>query len=103
MTWPKHNDTPSQRGYGIEHRRMRDAISKAMINGATFDCSRCDGRIMPGEAWHLDHADDRQSYAGPAHAACNVAAGYVKARRVLAAQWSKARRPVNPPPGLTNG
>lgn len=31
--------------------------------------------IVPGQKWHLDHADlDRSVYLGPAHQWCNVAA-----------------------------
>jgi len=28
--------------------------------------------IQGGTSWHLDHADDRLHYLGPAHAECNV-------------------------------
>ena len=33
---------------------------------ATLACCRCGQLIEPGQAWHLDHRDDRRGYLGPA-------------------------------------
>jgi hypothetical protein len=42
-------------------------------SGATV-CVRCGFPIVPGAPWHLDHADDKLHYRGPAHARCNLEA-----------------------------
>jgi hypothetical protein len=60
-------------------------------------------RSPPGSSWHLDHADDRRGYLGPAHAACNIYAnggGRVHWVRVRFGteprRWSREWLPAGP-------
>jgi hypothetical protein len=70
-----------ERGYGYAHRQEREKWAPKVAQGGV-DCARCHQRIVPGEEWHLDHADDRDGYLGPSHARCNdSAAGRKKGRR----------------------
>ena len=62
------------RGYGANHKRTRQAWTATVERGEAI-CSRCNGSIQPGEPWDLDHTPDRAAYMGPAHRACNRAAG----------------------------
>jgi hypothetical protein len=63
--------TPTERGYGTAHKKERARVARVVEAGEAA-CSRCGGLIEPGTEWHLDHADDRQSYRGPSHALCNL-------------------------------
>jgi hypothetical protein len=63
-----------QRGYDAEHDRLR-ARWKPKVERCEVDCARCGQRIWLGQAWHLDHTDDRTGYLGPSHQACNTSAG----------------------------
>lgn len=77
----------SARGYGVAHRRAREAWAEAVAAG-TVACARCGEQILPGEPWHLDHVDgDRSSYLGPSHAACNTAAGGRRRHVPKVASW----------------
>ena len=67
--------TPTARGYGREHRARRNAITRRMARGETFTCHRCHHPIQPGQPWDLGHTDDRTTWLGPEHAACNRADG----------------------------
>jgi hypothetical protein len=64
----------SERGYGAEHRKLREAWRPVVEAGGTT-CPRCRRKIRPGQAWDLGHAADRATYNGPEHASCNRAAG----------------------------
>jgi hypothetical protein len=64
--------TTKQRGYGIEHERRRKMWAPRVAAGVV-DCARCGQAIERGEPWDLDHADDRRTYLGPSHRACNRA------------------------------
>ena len=72
----QRNKRPSSttRGYGQEHRRLRDQYRYLIktVPGAIL-CSRCGNSIWPNDKWDLDHTDDRQGYKGPSHATCNRA------------------------------
>ena len=68
------------RGYGYEHVALRKQYAR-YVEAGQVSCSRCDEPIQPGTPWHLDHADDRASYLGPAHARCNVSAAGRKSHR----------------------
>lgn len=72
--------TRQHRGYGPAHDRARRAWAARLARGPV-PCTRCGEPVGPGDAWHLDHADDRAGYLGPAHGACNTAAGGRAAHR----------------------
>ena len=66
-------------------RRLAAGVRRISVCGGmgtscrnrTVACARCGELIAPSERWHLDHADDRNSYLGPSHAKCNLqAAGW---------------------------
>lgn len=61
-----------RRGYGTRHQRIREREGRRVATG-TVACARCGELIRPGEAWDLDHTDDRADYLGPSHARCNRA------------------------------
>ncbi len=75
--------TTSQRGYGSEHRaereRWRPLVKAGEAQCAAIACLKPNRHIAPGDAWDLDHNDDRTGYRGPAHAGCNRSAGGVTA------------------------
>lgn len=62
------------RGYGREHDQLRKQWAPLVASGLV-QCTRCRLLITAGQAWHLDHNDDRTGYLGPSHARCNTAAG----------------------------
>lgn len=66
--------TRQQRGYGRHHEKTRASWERD-VQAGLVDCSRCGVRILPGQAWHLDHTDDRTAYRGPSHSQCNLSAG----------------------------
>jgi hypothetical protein len=70
----------SQRGYGKEHRIVRDRWKK-LVDAGQADCCLCGYWIEPGSAWHLDHTEDRSGYRGAAHAACNTSDGARRGNR----------------------
>lgn len=65
--------TATQRGYGTAHINARKALIPQVATGTT-KCARCNELIQPGDAWQLDHSDDRASYIGPSHKRCNLSA-----------------------------
>lgn len=78
MARPKRS--PLERGYGAEHRRLRDALAPVVAAGEAV-CARCHLRIAPGAPWDLGHSDDRRSWTGPEHRSCNRRAGAVTRNR----------------------
>jgi hypothetical protein len=66
--------SPELRGYGRVHRMTRASLAP-FVQAGLVSCCRCLRRIRPGEAWDLDHADNRRDYRGAAHAGCNRSAG----------------------------
>lgn len=77
----RERGTTTERGYGWTHQQERARWTSAVAAGEVA-CSRCGARIMPGEAWDLDHDDaDRSRYLGPAHTRCNRIAGALRADR----------------------
>lgn len=66
--------TRQQRGYGQAHQKLR-AQWQRQVDLGTVRCARCTKPILPGQAWHLDHSDDRLSYLGPSCVPCNTSAG----------------------------
>lgn len=68
----------ASRGYGGDHQRMRKKFEPQVRAGKAV-CVRCGELIDPKEPWDLDHEDDRKTYRGPAHRACNRRAGQANA------------------------
>lgn len=67
------------RGYGYEHRRIRQALLAALVPGTP--CPHCQRPMQPGMDLDLDHTDDRSGYRGLAHRSCNRRAGAHKRNR----------------------
>ena len=79
------------RGYGAVHVRKRNEWAPKVATGKV-PCFRCGHLIIPGQEWHLDHADhDRSLYQGPSHALCNVSAGGQKAHGVAPKPFPRSR------------
>lgn len=64
--------TPTERGYGPAHRRLRARIARTLEGRP---CARECGHIFRhGEPFDLDHTDDRSGYLGPSCPSCNRSA-----------------------------
>lgn len=67
------------RGYGADHdaerERWRPQVERGGVHCMAVVCVMPSRLIMIGQAWHMDHTDDRTAYRGPAHALCNTVAG----------------------------
>ena len=69
----RRRGTSTQRGYGTEHRNLRNQW-RPQVEAGTVHCARCGRPIQPGQPWDLGHDDhDRTRYRGPEHARCNRA------------------------------
>ena len=83
MPWaksrPRTTVSDAAQGYGAEHKKLRAAL---LPQAYGQPCYRCGQLMLPGQALHLDHLDDRSGYGGFSHAACNVKATARKARRI---------------------
>jgi hypothetical protein len=66
------------KAYSTAHKRLR-RLWKIRVAGGNVPCARCGRPILRGQAWHLDHTDDRGGYLGPSHAKCNLSAAGHKA------------------------
>lgn len=69
--------TPTQRGYGAAHTRLRATWQARIDAGETIHCWRpdCDTRLA-GRIWQLGHDDhDRSQYRGPECIPCNTKHG----------------------------
>jgi len=67
------------RGYGSRHRRIRQQYAR-MVAAGRAQCSEVvcvmhTRWIQPGTPWDLAHGATRDTYRGPAHAACNRSEG----------------------------
>ncbi|RKT67100.1 hypothetical protein DFJ66_0268 [Saccharothrix variisporea] len=70
-TRPHTRGSTVQRGYGPEHRALREAW-RPRVDAGEVDCWRCRRPILPDTPWDLGHDDhDRSQYRGPEHARCN--------------------------------
>jgi hypothetical protein len=72
--------TTAERGYGKAHRNLR-AQWAPLVERGEVRCARCHRFIKPGTPWDLDHGDDRSTYRGPSHRACNRATATHMANR----------------------
>lgn len=61
--------SPTERGYGYEHRAARRVALSEFVSGDP--CARCGDPMFDGDPLDLDHNDDRDGYLGLAHAWCN--------------------------------
>lgn len=61
--------TTKARGYGHEHRRLRDQW-KPKVEAGLVNCWRCNQQIKPGQRWDLGHHDGTGNPQGssPEHA-----------------------------------
>lgn len=68
------------RGYDRDHELLRKQWAPRVATG-TVACARCSRTIRAGQAWHLDHKNDRTGYLGPSHDSCNLSAAGKAAHR----------------------
>lgn len=71
----RRRGTPTERGYGPEHKRLRREWAP-LVEAGEVNCFRatCGEPIEPGTPWDLGHEDnDRTKWTGPEHQACNRA------------------------------
>ena len=80
MPWSstRRKGSSTARGYGAQHRKLREALLPAAYG---MPCYRCGELMLRGQELHFDHLDDRSGYGGFSHAKCNVKAGAQKGRR----------------------
>lgn len=85
--------TNASNGYGRKHQNERKRWEPIVAAG-NVRCARCRKLILPGMAWHLDHAPGKRGYLGPSHAKCNVVAG-AKLGAAITNAKKRARRRVS--------
>ena len=76
------------RGYGSRHRRLRQLYARMVAVGraqcSEVVCLMPTRWIQPGTPWDLAHGPTRDTYLGPAHAACNRSEGATRGNRTRA-------------------
>lgn len=77
---PVKAGSTTERGYGVEHQRLR-AEWAPLVEEGNERCCLCGYLIDPGAPWHLDHSEDRTGYRGIAHADCNMRDGARRGNR----------------------
>ena len=87
----RYTGTTTARGYGADHQRLRKRLLAAWRPGDP--CARCgqpmlyrwmlDASGRRASAIDLGHSDDRRSYTGLEHRACNRRDGQRKTTAVL--------------------
>lgn len=102
---PRGTTTTTQRGYGWAHQQARTHALHRMVDGQP--CTRCAQPMYRSEAQllDLDHTEDRTTYQGLAHRACNRRAGQAKAqarrrartttKRANTTNTRRAAKPIN--------
>jgi hypothetical protein len=102
----KRQSSRHARGYTNAHVARRRQLEPLVATGQVR-CCRCGQLIEPGQAWHLDHRDDRRGYLGPSHATCNLRAAAHKrnaARKERQLIWSRVWfEPIPPNVVLSRG
>jgi hypothetical protein len=68
---PYATRSATQRGYGVQHQRLRQEIAAKVQAGQAW-CCECGRWIHPEAPWHLAHDHFSGGYRGPAHERCNV-------------------------------
>lgn len=76
-----HRPNSTDRGYDAAHKRQRRRWAPK-VEAGLVDCARCHLPILPGTPWDMGHDDDRTTWTGPEHAACNRGAGGVNGAAV---------------------
>ena len=78
-------------------RQWAQLVAAGGVRCAREDCPFPGRLIQPGQAWDLDHSDDRTAILGPSHRSCNRRAG----ARKMTAQRATATgaRPPKPRDG----
>lgn len=68
-----YSDNRAQRRaeYDSRRHRLTRVLLKPEVEAGLHKCARCGNQIKPGQAWDLDHSNDRTGYLGPSHAGCN--------------------------------
>lgn len=85
----------ADRGYGKEHVTLR---AKLLPLAYGTPCALCGAVMNEGDDLHLDHTEDRVSYRGMAHAACNVRDGASRGgQRARQARLERGWRPGQDP------
>ena len=88
--------TTADRGYGTEHRALREAW-RPLVEAGLTTCARCNNPIQPSDEWDLGHSDtDRSQYAGVEHRGCNRATRG-RGSPVISSGQSQ---PAQPPPQI---
>ena len=83
------------RGYDYEHVKLRAQLLP-LAHGT--DCHFCGEVMREGDNLHLDHTEDRASYRGIVHAACNVLDGARRGgERARLARLERGWRPGQDP------
>lgn len=84
--------------YGYKHQQLRDHWRSRIRRNEQPPCSRCGHPVLSKDLWDLDHTEDGTAYLGPAHMACNRAAGARKRNRM----YSKKKTPSRQNPNTRN-
>jgi hypothetical protein len=80
--WTAPKASTTSRGYGGRHQAER-RLWEPIVAAGHATCCRCGFSILPGQRWHLDHADDGIHYLGVAHARCNLRAAAQKGNALV--------------------
>jgi hypothetical protein len=82
----------NERGYGVQHQKLRARIAREIELSGGTECVRCGGWIALGEPFDLGHDDhDRSIYRGPEHVRCNRATSRHRATCELSPEELYAR------------
>ena len=93
--FPRPTASTSSRGYGTGHQAERKRWEPVVDSGRVA-CCRCGLPILPGQAWHLDHRDDKLGWLGPSHAVCNLRAAGKRGYEIMREKQA-LERALNPP------